>query len=374
MSAQAHTAKSAAVTSPEDGSAVVRSPLYDLLVSAGAEIGPSNGVLTGLRFKDVRTEFQALTEHCAIFDLGWRAQVMVAGRDRQRWLNGMLTNNIRDLPLGQGNYSFVLNPKGHILGDLYVYNRGELMIIDSERWQLEKLIPTLRRFIIMDQVELKDLSDEWSALGIQGRGASEGMRIADLQLPALQGMQIVDLIWHNKKISVARMANEEFPTYEIWGKANDLEKLWKALVAAGAQPVGTDALEGFRVMMGLPKYGVDIRERDLPQETEQKQALDFTKGCYIGQEIVERIRSRGNVHRKFTGFLLKGTSATPGTKLELEGSPVAEITSVAKVPLKSEGERMLALGYIRRDASQARQSFPYPGGEARVASLPFAYE
>jgi folate-binding protein YgfZ len=93
-------------------------------------------------------------------------------------------------------------------------------------------------------------------------------------------------------------------------------QLWKALVQAGAVPVGSEALEKFRVMIGFPKYGTDIRERDLPQETEQDHALNFTKGCYIGQEIVERIRSRGAVHRTFRGFLLNGELPGRGSKLE----------------------------------------------------------
>ena len=106
---------------------------------------------------------------------------------------------------------------------------------------------------------------------------------------------------------------------------------------------------------GIPRYGIDIRERDLPQETEQERALNFSKGCYVGQEIVERIRSRGQVRRKFTGFEVNGPLPSPGSKVLVDGKEVGEITSAASLPL-SGGERRVALGYIRREVSDARQA------------------
>ena len=124
--------------------------------------------------------------------------------------------------------------------------------------------------------------------------------------------------------------------HEIWASSANIEPLWTMLENAGAQPVGAEALENWRILRGIPKYGQDIRERDLPQETEQYQALNFSKGCYVGQEIVERIRSRGQVHRKFTGFEFTGVESNdslpaPG-KIEENGKVVAEITSVARIP------------------------------------------
>src|SRR5690348_11113392 len=122
-------------------------------------------------------------------------------------------------------------------------------------------------------------------------------------------------------------------------------------------------------MMGTPKYGTDIRDRDLPQETGQNHALNFTKGCYIGQEIVERIRSRGNVHRAFTKFRLEGELPQIGAKLQADGKDVGEITSVARVPTEA-GEEVLALGYIRREALESGAKTTYPGGEAKAAESP----
>ncbi len=144
------------------------------------------------------------------------------------------------------------------------------------------------------------------------------------------------------------------------------------LVEASALAVSSETLERLRVLEGTPRYGIDIRNsdiaRDLPQETNQLRALHFAKGCYLGQEIVERIRSRGNVHRTFTGFRCEGALPPPGTVLEAAGRPVGEITSAAEVPLFG-GSVRLALGYLRREALAAEIS--YAGGKAHPFSPPF---
>ena len=135
--------------------------------------------------------------------------------------------------------------------------------------------------------------------------------------------------------------------------------------------MGTEALELWRIAAGLPRYGQDIRERDLPQETEQHQALDFSKGCYVGQEIVERIRSRGQVHRKFTGFRLEGAAA-PGTKLQAEGKDVGELTSVASLPQSNGSRQTIALGYVRRELTLSGKELKAGETAVTVAELPFA--
>ena len=159
-------------------------------------------------------------------------------------------------------------------------------------------------------------------------------------------------------------------SYEIWLAPKDVYKTWQALIAAGATPVGSEALEMQRIVAGIPLYGVDIRERDLPQETEQMRALNFNKGCYVGQEIVERIRSRGNVHRKFTGFLVEGAAAiAAGAKIVSDEKEVGEITSVA-ARRKASGEQTVALGYIRREVGVPGREVMIGTVRATVVQLP----
>jgi aminomethyltransferase len=302
--------------------------------------------------------------------VGWRAKILITGDDRVRWLNGMVTNNIKDLPRDRGNYSFVLNPQGRILGDLYAYNRGDSILIDTESAQVENLVKLFDHYIIMDDVEVQDRSDAITAIGMQGQRSPEILKRAGIAVPDLEPMQIVDITWNGVTICVSRMVSDDFLTFEIWAPPNTMPEIWKALIASGAEPVGSEALEKFRVMVGFPKYGTDIRERDLPQETQQSHALNFSKGCYVGQEIVERIRSRGNVHRTFHGFVLYGQMPERGAKLEADGKEVGELTSVNRIPAAHD-ERPVALGYIRREALERGARITYAGGEAQPAKIPF---
>lgn len=350
---------------------MIRTPLYDTLASSGAHMGEYSGVETAVVFADPPSEFRALVSGCAIYDLGWRAKIELTGTDRVRWLNGMVTNNIKDLPRNRGNYSFVLNPQGRILGDLYAYNRGDSILIDTERSQVENLLKLFDHYIIMDDVEVQDRSDTIAAIGLQGKRSPEILKQAGLAIPHLEPMQIADLTWNSVEVSLTRMVSDDFLTFEIWAAPAAMPEIWKALVAAGAKPVGSDALEKFRVMIGFPKYGTDIRERDLPQETQQSHALNFSKGCYVGQEIVERIRSRGNVHRTFHGFVLNGETPERGAKLQADGKEVGELTSVNRIPAARE-EHPVALGYIRREALERGAKITYAGGEAQPAKVPFS--
>ncbi len=163
------------------------------------------------------------------------------------------------------------------------------------------------------------------------------------------------------------------PRYEIWMERDFVLPLWNALQAAGSLPCGVNAIESLRVLQGTPAYSVDITAKDLPQETNQMRALHFNKGCYLGQEIVERIHSRGNVHRTFTGFVLADGSPTPGTALLVEGKPVGEITSVARVVLPGASEKIVALGTIRREALERKSDLLAGETVARPSPLPFDF-
>src|SRR5579862_3148262 len=131
-------------------------------------VGEYRGATMAARFGDPQAEFAALRGRCGVYDLGFRAKISLTGGDRVRWLNGMTTNNIRDLGAGQGVYAFLLNPQGHILGDLFAYNRGDSIAVDTDSGQVEKILATFDHFIIMDDVEVVNLSEQLTALGIAG--------------------------------------------------------------------------------------------------------------------------------------------------------------------------------------------------------------
>jgi folate-binding protein YgfZ len=322
-------------------------------------------------YGNVRAEFAALLSSCGISDLRARTKIALTGGDRVRWLNGMVTNNIRDLAAGHGVYAFLLSPQGHILGDLYAYNRGDSILIDSDESQSDKLLATFDRYIIMDDVEVANISDKLSVVGIAGPKAREVLRAVGFAMSELEPLQSVDVDWQNVPVTVVRGDNPSVESFELWLGPDQVTPLWNALTKAGATLVGTTALELLRIAAGIPRYGQDIRERDLPQETEQQRALHFSKGCYIGQEIVERIRSRGNVHRKFTGFEVRGALPAVGTKIQVDGRDIGEITSAASLPLAG-GERLVALGYIRREIATPGRQFQVGSTQVSVAALPFS--
>ncbi len=327
-------------------------------------------------FGDTRAEFQALLSGCGLYDLSWRAKIAVTGGDRVRWLNGMVTNNVRDLAPGHGVYAFLLNAQGHIQADLYVFQRGDSLLVDTERGQRDKILQLFDRYIIADDVELADISDKLTALGLTGPESRHVLERAGVAVPDLAHLQFADVVWQHasqqKTVTLLRSGEEARESWQIWLAPEHTGELRDALLKAGARPTGTAALNLFRISRGIPQFGEDIRERDLPQETGQTRALNFTKGCYLGQEIVERVRSRGAVHRQFTAFAVEGTLPEPGAKIvagEKDEKEAGEITSSAVLPLPG-GDRPVALGYLRREA--AGKDLRAGTAKLKPASLPIA--
>jgi aminomethyltransferase len=321
-------------------------------------------------FGKVTDEFAALRSTCGVYALPQRVKIRLTGSDRVRWLNGMVTNNIRDLAQNHGVYAFLLNPQGHILADLVAFHRGESLLVESDHVQLAKILATFDHYIIMDDVEVADVSDSLASIGVTGPKSSVVLAAAGIQLHRSPARRVADSAWQGIPISVVRGGDDDLPSFEIWVAPEQVVKLREALQNAGATLVGQNALELYRVALGIPLYGKDIRERDLPQETEQQRALNFSKGCYVGQEIVERIRSRGNVHRKFTGFKIDGAAPAVGTKIQWQGKEVGEITSSALIP-GPVGEQSVALGYLRRELAGPGKDLEIAGSRVTVSELPF---
>ena len=315
---------------------------------------------------EIRKEFQALTSGCGVFKLD-RAHIALTGADRVRWLNGMVTNNIRDLAVGQGIYAFLLNPQGKIQADLYAFNRGESIVVETESKQVETILQIFDRYIIMDEVEVENLAGQVAVFGVVGPKSAE---IVSEHAKEMQPLQVAKTQWNGFEFTVIRGDNPCVPNYEIWAEPQDAQQLWNALLER-APEIHEQTLEIFRLACGIPKFGVDIRQKDLPQETGQERALNFNKGCYVGQEIVERIRSRGAVHRMFTGFEVEGAIPSPGFRIQHEGKDMAELTSVAALPT-AEGVRTVALGYGRRELMAPDQEYVTGETKVRVAALPFA--
>ena len=316
---------------------------------------------------DSRKELTALVGGSGVYRLE-RTLLSLTGRDRTRWLNGMVSNNIRDLAVGNGVYAFVLTPQGHIQADVYAFNRGESLLVETDRAQGETLLRIFRKYIIMDKVEIEDLSERVTVLGIAGPKSAESLAFLGLGND-LDMLQLADANWNGAGVTAARGDNSSFLNYELWVPAEQADSVWNVLLQAGAVEVHEQTLETFRILCGIPKVGQDTREKTLPQETGQERALNFNKGCYIGQEIVERIRARGAVHRAFVGFEVEGPVPAVGTKIQSEAKEVGEITSIAAEPLK--GKR-LALGYLRREFLASDKTLTTGEAKVKATTLPFS--
>jgi aminomethyltransferase len=307
-------------------------------------------------------------------DIGW---LRVSGPDRLRWLNGMLTNHIQQLTPGAGCYNFALNAQGQIQADLTAFLLEDSILLETSRDQIAKLLEHLDRFIIMDEVELAVIADERRGLLIAGPDASRLLAAIGLSAETTEPLQLTHLTWSAAAVDLIHAHSPLVPRFELWADSATITALTADLLAAGAVAVSPESLEDLRILEGTPRYGTDITDRNLPQETGQSRALHFTKGCYLGQEIVERIHSRGGVHRAFSGFVLTGPLPAPGTQLEAESTPVGEFTSVAAIHLPDQpAPTQLALGIIRREAlagAEARNlTLTYSGGSAAPIALPYA--
>jgi len=340
-----------------------------------ASLAEYRNALTPRELDEPAVETAALTAGAATHDLGWLRRFAVRGEDRFRWLSGMVTNTVNDLPEQGGAWNLVLNAQGRIQGDLTVWREGDQLELDIEASQTERLLAHLEHFIIMDDVELASLPTDpaaaETALGLTGPKAGEVLE--RMGLPTLpEPMTATRVEWNGRDLHILRTFGVVADHYTIWTPVAGLSKLWRMLLTGGASPVGFASLEAFRIAEGIPAYGVDIAERDLPQETSQMRALHFSKGCYLGQEIVERIRSRGNVHRHLRSLELDGPLPASGAELTLNGAPAGLITSAAELALAA-GVRRFAIAMIRGEAEMRGEALSYTTdsgtGLARILSV-----
>jgi folate-binding protein YgfZ len=310
----------------------------------------------------------------ASFDLGGRTRIRVTGPDRLRWLNGMVSNAVLTLAEGHGNYNFILNAQGKIQGDAYIYRAAEELLIDTDRSQAARLLAHLDHFIIMDDVELHSLDETTTGIGLIGPGSAVILDGLGLKASALEPLQFAEASLHGSSVTLVHAYSVLLPRYELWFHPDETAAVQQALIKAGAEWIDLATVEAIRILEGTPRYGIDITDRHLAQETSQTRALNFTKGCYLGQEIVERIRSRATVHRYLRQFALDGAIPALPADLRVAGEPansssIGQLTSVAAIQLP-HFTQTVAIGYIRAEVLERKAHVEYDGGAATVLDHP----
>ncbi len=350
----------------------VRSPLADYHVSQGATLGEYHGATVPARFRDPAQEHQAVRKASGLFDFSFRAKIAVQGEDRIRFMQGMVTNDVQKLTPaaagrpGQGTYAFLLNVHGHLLADLRVYCARDRLVLDVDTDLRDKVLRTLEHYIIMDDVQLAVLP--LFSLSFQGpRSRPLLEKTLHIDLPAMAEFDHFASNYAGFPVEVARASATGEEGFEVWVGAKGIMGVWGA--ACGQAPTydmlecGFEALETLRIEAGMPRYGSELDEDTLALETGLLEAISFNKGCYVGQEVVERTRSRGHVNWKLIGVLVdSSTVPSPGEKLLADGKEVGEITSACASP--SLG-RTISLAYARRE-------FAEPGTQLKLASGPNA--
>jgi folate-binding protein YgfZ len=285
------------------------------------------------------TGYDALRNRAAWFDLPARGKIKLTGEDRARLLHAMTTNHIQQLAPGTGCYAFFLNDKGRVIADANVLCLPDYFLLDVEPETREPLYQHLDRFIIADDVTVEDATDTLATIAVEGPQAADVIERVGAPVPEAD-YSSVD--WDD--MLVARLNSTGNSGFFIFTPVAEKAALIARLEAAGAEPADAEAARIVRLEHGKPRFSEDISERFLAQEANQPHALHFSKGCYLGQEIVERVRSRGQIHRVLKPITLDTTDPpAPGAKLDLNGI-AAEITSAAYSPALG---KVVALAYVR---------------------------
>lgn len=283
--------------------------------------------------------YEALRRGAAAFDLTSRARIAVRGRDRARLLHNLASNEVKKMTDGSDCYAFLLSPQGRIQADLYLLCFAGHFLIDTEPELREKVFTHIKRYIIADQVELEDVTGATACLAVEGPNAADALRAIGAPVPG----EYAHDAWGER--TVAGLSATGQPGFRIYSPAGEPAKLGPQLEAAGAVAATAEDIRTVRIENGKPRYGEDITDRSLPQETQQMHAVSFTKGCYLGQEIVERIRAQGHVNKKLVRLRIEGADPLPAaTKLAHDGADAGEITSSVFSP---DSGNIAALAYIR---------------------------
>ncbi|WNG20671.1 YgfZ/GcvT domain-containing protein [Cystobacter fuscus] len=350
--------------------------LHFLHEQAGARFQEANGREVVADYGDAEAEYRAARESVALHDATYREALRITGEDRTSFLHGMVTQDVKGLAAGASAYTALITVKGAMVADARILRRENDLVLDLEPGLGGKVREFLEKFLISEDAELHDATEEQGVLRLLGPRTSE-------LLGAVLGQPFAPLAPHTTR--AVTLAGQDVllqgatwpspPGVDVWVPRSGLEAVWKALVAAGSgfglKPLGWRALEVLRVEAGVPRYGQDMVDTTIPLEANLTHGISYNKGCYIGQEVIARATFRGHMNRKLAGLRLGTAETAPGTELKKDGKKVGWLTSVVRAPGSGQS---LALGYVHRDHLEPGTVLTVGDGpaEATVSALPFA--
>ena len=333
--------------------------------AAGATLASYHGITLPETFATFADEYRAAREAVAIFDTNWHTIVELTGHDRVRYLNAIVSNDVKTLGEGRGTLALLLKPQGHILAELEIYALQDKLLVLSHASVRERTIATLDKFIIMDDVTLSDVTEQFGSFAIEGPRAGTviaeacGLSLEGFSEHAIAEVQIAGVACH-----LIRHSHFGFPGAEIIASREHLALLWRDLrasvLAQHGAAIGMRALNALRLEDGIAWFPDDFNDTVIPHEAALEAThISFTKGCYTGQEIVERVRSRGQVNRR--RVQLKFSTVEPPAPLtrlyaresddkSAERKEVGIITSSAFSPAVNTA---VGMAYVRREHGSA---------------------
>jgi folate-binding protein YgfZ len=287
--------------------------------------------------------YNALRRHAAYIDLSGRGQLRAVGDDRARLLHAMTTNHIEQLQPGTGCYAFFLSSQGRILADANIFCLSDYFLLDTEPETKDRLREHLDKYIIADDVTVTDFSESTSVISVEGPEAEAILN--SIGAPAAHLPHTIAEWDHSMLAHVSYTGGPGYAVFVPNEQKTDFQAL---LGSAGVPEARLAEAEAVRLECGRPRYGIDFGETNIPQEVGQVHAVHSNKGCYLGQEIVERVRARGHVNKVLTRLELDSETPPPrGAKLETDGKPVGEVSSSAYSPALG---RTLAFAIVRAEA------------------------
>ena len=326
------------------------------------------------RFGALQDEWAAVRQRCGLLDARFRGLLRLTGGDRVTFLQGMVSNDVARLRDGEGTYAALLTQQGKLVSDLRVYVLGDEVWLDVPAARAQAVRENLERYIIADDVEFAP-DDAWAPLvAVEGpQAAGVVQTVTGEAVDALQPFAHRELSFEGGGVHVVATTHSGEQGFLLLSGPERSTMLWERCRAAGAQPVGMEALDVLRVEAGIPWYGRDMDESMLISEVGIESAISYKKGCYLGQEVVERVAARGQVHRKLVGLVCDGRALPPAdAKLSRDGKEVGWITSAVWSPAR---QGIVALGYVRRECWDAGSEMELALADghvtARVVTLPF---
>jgi folate-binding protein YgfZ len=343
--------------------------------AGGARWGDREGRERLMDFGSFEEEYSALDGGCALFDLSDRGLFSVRGEDRVRFLNGLLTNDVARLSAGSGCHACQLNRQSKVLSDLRIYAFPERFLVETEPGFEMEALSHLRRYKIADRVEFEPLSDSSVRFSLQGPGTSRVLRsllgTAAAEAASQMGPHDHLDVGEGGSVLLLRAPRTGREGVDLVAPANSGFGLWEDLRGAGAAPAGWLALEAGRIEAGLPRFGTDFGPENLFMEVGLTDAVSFDKGCYVGQEIVARVRSRGHVNKRLAVLTIEGDAA-PGDLVRVGEAVVGRLTSASRSPRLGFTVALALLGRETAEAEGApcQVGETEPFGRARVARRP----